>query len=1407
MKKVKPDPDFIFEVSWEVCNKVGGIHTVISTKAQSLKQTLKDNIIYIGPDFNYKEHRDKEFKEDDSLYPEFKEKATKLGIPIRIGRWKIPGEPQVILIDFKPLLKNKDAFYAKMWEVYRLESLYGADDYHEPAIFGYAAGQIIESFVNEYVSRRNKVVAQFHEWMTGAGCLYIEHNMPEIATIFTTHATMLGRVLASNGEALYDNLYQFDTKEKTTQYNVSAKCSLEKKAALAADCLTTVSEITARECKQFYNREVDVLLPNGFEDDFVPEPSTLKNTKSSSRRLLKDVAETMLGHQLPANTLFVGTGGRYEYKNKGIDVLLEALGQLKNDKALEREIVAFFFIPGDQRGPRKDLVNNLSTGKKDEALVTPFITHYLGNVDHDPILNKIKHVGFTNGVNEKVKVIFVPTYLTGHDGIFNKSYYDLLMGLDLSIFPSYYEPWGYTPMESIAFGVPTITTSLAGFGKWVMQIEQNGKGGVEVINRNDANTAELVHNMTHYIQRFAQQSIEDLEQYSENARQIAQKALWKNFIGYYHKAYELAIRNNMSKGKHKHESKQLQVAKTNQLQWRKLIVESNLPDELSGLEELSKNLWWCWNYQAIDLFKYIDPELWIKVKRNPIVLLKSVSSTRLAELEQDTEFLDNYKAVYKDFKDYMAVKPAASQPKIAYFSMEYGLSDNLKIYSGGLGILAGDYLKEASDSNVNMVAVGFMYKFGYFTQRLSLKGEQLVELNAQKFSFIPITQVRDEAGVPKTINFHLEGRTVKALIWEVNVGRIKLYLLDTETEMNNEQDRFITHQLYGGDWDNRIKQEILLGIGGIRALDELEIDADLYHCNEGHAALINVERLRQYINDGYSYEEALEVVRASSLFTTHTPVPAGHDTFSPDMIRHYLYYIPEELGISWDKFLALGRANPLDDNEKFSMSNLAAHTSVAMNGVSWLHGKVSQEMFNNLYEGYFPEELHIGYVTNGVHYPTWTAKEWRILYESEFKKGFIDDQSNKKYWEKIHDISDEKIWATKNCLRKQLIDYAKDRFHRNWIRRYEDPKNLVEIMDSIDENTLTIGFARRFATYKRAHLLFSDIERLSQILNHPDMPVQFIFAGKAHPADKAGQDLIKLIVDVSRRPEFVGKILFLENYDMELGQKLVKGVDIWMNTPTRPLEASGTSGEKAVMNGVMNFSVLDGWWLEGYRKGAGWALTEKRTYENQGYQDELDAQTIYSMFENEIVPLFYKRDKNNIPVDWVKYIKNCIADIAPDYTTKRMMDDYKERFYEPMYKRVKKVRLNDYQIAKDLAAWKQKLLASWDKIEVVSVDAPSTPKHKYLSGEAYHMEVALDLKELIEENICVELVIRSSAEEQNAGPITTQKFDQVRQVDTLAFYELDLELLDPGIFDFGVRVYACNPSLPHRQDFSYVKWI
>ncbi|WP_372642306.1 alpha-glucan family phosphorylase [Ancylomarina sp.] len=1415
MAEIKTKPNFIFEVSWEVCNKVGGIHTVISTKAASLKKAFGDKVIYIGPDFWNENNPCHEFEEDLTLFKEWRLQMAAAGLNIKIGRWLIHGNPMAILIDFKSLIPRKDEILTRLWEVYKLESLNAEWEFVEAALFGYASGMVIENFINSHLSDSDIPLAHFHEWMSGAGCLYLEMNSPKITTMFTTHATMMGRVLSSNYEKLYDNLSHFDAKLKAKQYHVESKCSLEKAAANTADCLATVSRITARECHQFYGRPVNIITPNGFENNIVPPDNELEEKRSLAQKKLKMVTEALVGHQLSVDTLFIGTSGRYEYKNKGIDLFLESLAKINQNKSLNREIVAYLLIPGDQKGPRQDLIENIANTSNNQNLSSPYITHELHYPNHDSILNDIQKLGLNNSADDKVKVILCPTYLNGDDGIFNLSYYNLLVGMDLTVFPSYYEPWGYTPLESMAFKVPTITTTLAGFGKWIN--ETNGRhldyNGVEVLERTDTNSLELVENLSHSILSFSKNSATDLQEIRNKAQNFSKKALWKNFIKYYHQAYKIAIRNNVNQNIINRDinfddlNQQLGIPKNNQLNWRKLFIGSNLPESIKGLDELSMNLWWSWDQNARQLFKTIDHELWLKCNMNPILLLKQVSSKRLMELINDDNFITEYKRVYQDFKDYMAIKPDEDQPKIAYFSMEYGLNENLKIYSGGLGILAGDYLKEASDSNFNMVGIGFMYRFGYFTQSLSLNGEQQVTLEEQKFTHMPMTLMRDSSGIPLTIGIELANHRVVAKIFRVDVGRVPLYLLETDTEANSEEDKVITHQLYGGDWDNRIKQEIVLGIGGIRTLNALNIQPDLYHCNEGHAALINIERLIQLTSQSHSFSQALEIVRTASLFTTHTPVPAGHDTFDEGMIRYYLPYVPLQLGINWEQFLALGRVNPKDHNEKFSLSNLAANTSHQMNGVSWLHGKISRQMFNNLYGGYFPEELHIGYVTNGVHYPSWTAKEWRSLYESKFSENFIKDQSNPEHWKKIYDVSDEKIWEIRTILRKKLINYIKARYRKSLIRSYEDPCKTFAIIESIDENALTIGFARRFATYKRAHLLFSDLNQLSKLLNNPERPVQFIFAGKAHPADKAGQDLIQKIVQISCQPEFRGKILFLENYDIVLGKRLVKGVDIWMNTPTRPLEASGTSGEKAVMNGVLNFSVLDGWWLEGYKEGAGWAITEKKTYENQDFQDQLDSQTIYNIFETEIIPLFYDRENGKLPIKWIQYIKKCIAEIAPHYTTKRMIDDYSDKFYSKMFERVNKQKENDYQIVKDLTKWKLHILKHWDKIEVVSVDTPNTQKNQFIAGESYNIEVVLDLKELINDSIGVELVLQSVIDPENPGEIQKRELVLDKKINSLAFYKLALPLEDAGVFNFGLRMFAKNKNLPHRQDFSYVRWL
>ncbi|MGL5013694.1 MAG: alpha-glucan family phosphorylase [Bacteroidales bacterium] len=846
----------------------------------------------------------------------------------------------------------------------------------------------------------------------------------------------------------------------------------------------------------------------------------------------------------------------------------------------------------------------------------------------------------------------------------------------------------------------------------------------------------------------------------------------------------------------------IQASNSNSPFWRDIIVKSKLPKSLEPLAEISKNIWWTWDYEAKELYMSIDKDLWKETSHNPVLMLELLDLDRLEELVVDQDFQARMAAVYKKFREYVDSPYNRDIPSIAYFSMEYGLANILKIYSGGLGVLAGDYLKEASDCAVDMTAVGFMYRYGYFTQALSMEGQQIANYEAQNFSHLPVEQLKDAAGSPIILAVPFPGRDVFTYVWKVKVGRISLLLMDTDIDLNSEFDRSITHQLYGGDWENRMKQEYLLGIGGILLLNKLGIKKDVYHCNEGHAALINLQRLVDYIKrDHLSFNEALEVVRSSSLYTVHTPVPAGHDSFDEHLFGKYMYEFPAKLGIEWNNLMDMGRENP-GSHEKFSMSVFACNTSQEVNGVSWLHGEVSKDMFSPIWKGYFPKELHVSYVTNGVHLPTWQSPEWQKFFKENLYKDFWGDQSNENHWEPLYKISDEKIWGVRQTLKHKLINYIKDQFKRNWIKNQLDPVSMVSIMENINPNALIIGFGRRFATYKRAHLLFTDLDRLSRIVNNPKYPVLFFFTGKAHPADGAGQALIKQIVEISRRPEFVGKIIFLENYDMQLAKRLIAGVDIWLNTPTRPLEASGTSGEKAEMNGVLNFSVKDGWWFEGYREGAGWALTDKRTYQNQMHQDQLDAATIYATFEREIIPLYFAFNSKGYSPEWVQYIKNSFVQIAPHYTTKRMLDDYIERFYTKLATRHAYLKANNFEKAKEMAKWKSKVVELWSKIEVKSVEMPDLSDISL--GSKYKTRVVLDSKGLADA-IGVELV--AVVEENGIANIEECfELDIIENKVGVVTYEGEFNLSNAGGFKLGLRMYPKHKDLPHRQDLCYVRW-
>ena len=850
----------------------------------------------------------------------------------------------------------------------------------------------------------------------------------------------------------------------------------------------------------------------------------------------------------------------------------------------------------------------------------------------------------------------------------------------------------------------------------------------------------------------------------------------------------------------------IKVSNVNTPNWKEVTVKSRVPAELEKQSELARNIWWAWNYEATELFRDLDPTLWKEAGQNPVLLLERMSYEKLEALSKDKVILKRMNDVYAKFRDYMDVTPDNKRPSVAYFSMEYGLNHVLKIYSGGLGVLAGDYLKEASDSNVDLCAVGFLYRYGYFTQTLSMDGQQIANYEAQNFGQLPIDRVTDADGKPLVVDVPYMDYYVHANVWRVNVGRVSLYLLDTDNEMNSEFDRPITHQLYGGDWENRLKQEILLGIGGMLTLKALGIKKDIYHCNEGHAALINVQRICDYVATGLTFNQAIELVRASSLYTVHTPVPAGHDYFDEGLFGKYMGGYPVKMGISWDDLMDLGRNNPGDKGERFCMSVFACNTSQEVNGVSWLHGKVSQEMFSSIWKGYFPEESHVGYVTNGVHFPTWSATEWKQLYAKYFNENFLYDQSNPKIWEAIYNVPDEEIWKTRVTMKNKLVDYIRKQFRETWLKNQGDPSRIVSLLDKINPNALLIGFGRRFATYKRAHLLFTDLERLSKIVNNPDYPVQFLFTGKAHPHDGAGQGLIKRIVEISQRPEFLGKIIFLENYDMQLARRLVTGVDIWLNTPTRPLEASGTSGEKALMNGVLNFSVLDGWWLEGYREGAGWALTEKRTYQNQEHQDQLDAATIYSILETEILPLYYARNKKGYSEGWIKSVKNSIAQIAPHYTMKRQLDDYYSKFYCKEAKRFKELSANDNAKAKEIAAWKEEVVAKWDSIEIVSKEREADIAQGDIeSGKEYTITVVVDEKGL-NDAVGLELVTTYTTPEGKQHVYSVEPFSVIKKEGDLYTFQAKHSLSNAGSFKVAYRMFPKNQDLPHRQDFCYVRW-
>ena len=721
----KINPDYVFETSWEVCNKVGGIHTVITTKAPSIAKQFRRKYILIGPDI-WQHNENKEFVENPELFKSWRAKAASEGLRVRVGNWKIEGNPIVILVDFSHYVSAKNEILRYYWDNYKLDSYNSPWDYVESVLFGYAVGKVIESFVKFNTASRENVICHFHEWMTGSALLYLEEEMPKIGSVFTTHATVVGRAIAGNGYPLYNDMKNYKPEEMAYRFGVQHKHFLEKETTKVADCFTTVSEITAQEALHFLSRKTDIITPNGFNDAIVPTEKDFDKKRTEAKQRLISVAQALVTQPISKDTKIVAISGRYEFRNKGIDAFIDALGALNRNSNNKKELLAYILIPTAHDAPNQGLLNNLHNPQQTTENEQKHLTHILPDVYHDVIMTRIYEQQLFNRKEDKVKVIFCPSYLNGNDGVFNLSYYDLLIGLDGTAFPSYYEPWGYTPLESLAFKVPTITTTLAGFGKWVNDYYPEKQKAIEVVPRTDSNYGEVVGAIAKNIQNLLDRKEQDFQELRETAGKVSEIALWKNLVQYYIKCYELTLENIEDRVESLPPVETDGVAYlekskvVNTPNWRSVIIHRAIPEALQPLEELAKNLWWCWNDEAYEVFKYIDKAQWIEVRKNPIALLDSISLTRYKELEQDAVFMRNLSKVYGDFQAYMAKKSEMVSPSISYFSMEYGLHSSLKIYSGGLGILAGDYLKEASDKATKITGVGLLYRYGYFTQNLNL---------------------------------------------------------------------------------------------------------------------------------------------------------------------------------------------------------------------------------------------------------------------------------------------------------------------------------------------------------------------------------------------------------------------------------------------------------------------------------------------------------------------------------------------------------------------------------------------------------------------------------------------------------------------------------------------------------------
>jgi phosphorylase/glycogen(starch) synthase len=1335
----------LFEVSWEVCNKVGGIHTVISTKAKTLVERFGDEYIALGPWLLGKRESNDVFVEEPG-HESFVQACREMGVPVRVGRWRIPGSPRTILVEFTGLYARKNDILAELWTAHGVDSITGGWDYDEPVMFGWAAAMVIERWCQEHVSRSTgHAVAQFHEWMTGSGLLYLQHKLPAVGTVFTTHATILGRSLAHGGSEPAAGLRGRTPEQAASDCGVRSKHSMESTCARKADVFTTVSEITAREAELLLGRRAEPLLPNGIDLSVIDELAG-PVLRDEARQRLGALASRFLGRDV-SKAAFLLASGRYEFHNKGLDLLMESLAQVQTRAG--REVVAFFAVPAGQSGISQALRGRLAHPDAPASDALGISTHNLIDPENDPIQKNALRLGLTNSVGSRVTLVQIPIYLHKTDGFLDLPYEAVLRAVDLSLFPSFYEPWGYTPEESLTVGVPTVTTDLAGFGLWAKEEKLGPGDGVWLLERSKLDDASAASELGRWIERFVAEEL-GRKGVVEACRQTAQRTAWSGLVERYYTAFErsLAAVKTRIDGQPMARFRPrvaLSVAPPVEGARPRLYsfeVSATLPGELAGLERLSRNLYWCWDPEGPSLFEDISQVGWDSSGHNPVLFLRMAFPEDVAARAHDKAYVAKLRRVLARFDAYMARKAGArfgaitAANPVAYFCAEFGIHESLKVYSGGLGILAGDHLKSASDLALPLIGVGLYYRAGYLRQKISSDGEQLALESDNDPRNLAVELVRDAEGKPLEVQLPLPSATLHLRAWHVRVGRVDLYLLDADNDKNRPEDRGITQQLYGGDHEQRLRQELVLGRGGVKLLGAMGIEPSVFHINEGHAAFLVLSRTARLIRDhGLTFDEARELVRATTAFTTHTPVPAGHDRFGEDLMRRYFSDIDGWLGVTWERFMSLGTAP--EDRAQFNMTYLAMSFAGFVNGVSKLHGEVSKDLLRPFWPRLLRSELPITSVTNGVHLSSWMHPEIQRLCG-----GGAAPVCGADVTERSRKLDPAALWAARTALRQRLLAHARINIERSFLERHDSPALMQKVLAGLDPDALLIGFARRFAPYKRADLIFRDLDRLAALVSDERRPVRLFFAGKAHPRDGEGQKILRRVVEYTRRPEFAGKIFFLEDYDIELARALVQGVDVWLNNPIRTLEASGTSGMKVAANGGLNLSIADGWWIEGFDGKNGWTVGEERAWPNPALQDETDSRSIVELIENELRPLFFERDAGNLPRRWLERALHSLATLPAEFNTDRMVSEYRDRAYAPMALAATELARDRFAVARNFAASRTRLRKSFGELAIREAQVSDLTGLKV--GDSVDARVTVDLAGLAPEDVNVELVLGHS---------------------------------------------------------------